>query len=64
MPSHIYSMVGMWEESVVANRSALDARPDYYHAMDFMTYAYMQLGQEAKARAMIDEMREVIADKR
>jgi tetratricopeptide (TPR) repeat protein len=61
MPSHIYSMVGMWEESIVSNRSALDARPDYFHAMDFMTYAYLQLGQEAKARAMIEEMREVSA---
>ena len=61
MPSHIYSMVGMWEESAVANRSALDARPDYYHAMDFMTYAYLQLGQEKKAHAMAEEMRAVVA---
>ena len=57
MPSHIYTMVGMWEESIASNRAALQARPDYYHAMDFMTYAYLQLGQDAKARAMVDEMR-------
>ena len=63
MPSHIYSMVGMWEESIVSNRSALDVRPDYYHAMDFMTYAYLQLGQDAKARAMLEEMRRVVGDK-
>jgi tetratricopeptide (TPR) repeat protein len=61
MPSHIYSMVGMWEDSVVSNRSALDAQPNYYHAMDFMTYAYLQMGQVAKARAMADEMRMVSA---
>ncbi len=59
MPSHIYSMVGMWEESVASNRAALDARPDYYHAMDFMTYAYLQMGQDAKAHAMLAEMRAV-----
>jgi tetratricopeptide (TPR) repeat protein len=63
MPSHIYSMVGLWEDSIVSNRSALEARPDYFHAMDFMTYAYLQLGQEAKARGMLDEMRTVIGDK-
>jgi predicted Zn-dependent protease len=63
MPSHIYSMVGMWEESIVSNRAALDVRADYYHAMDFMAYAYLQLGQDAKARAMVDEMRKVIGDK-
>lgn len=63
MPSHIYSMVGMWQESIDSNRSALDARPDYFHAMDFMTYAYLQLGQDAKARAMVDEMRSVLGGK-
>jgi hypothetical protein len=63
MPSHIYSMVGKWEDSIVSNRAALDARPDYYHAMDFMTYAYLQLGQDTKAHAMADEMRKVIGDK-
>lgn len=62
MPSHIYSMVGMWRESIASNRSALDARPDYFHAMDFMTYAYLQLGQDAKAGAMVDEMRRVLGD--
>ena len=63
MPSHIYSMVGMWQESIDSNRSSLDARPDYFHAMDFMTYAYLQLGQDAKARAMVDEMRRVLGGK-
>jgi hypothetical protein len=63
MPSHIYSMLGLWEDSIVSNRSSLDVRPDYYHAMDFMTYAYLQLGQDAKARAMLDEMRKVVGDR-
>src|SRR4029078_3415161 len=42
MPSHIHSIVGLWQESIASNRSALDARPDYVHAIDFMTYAYLQ----------------------
>ena len=39
MPSHIYSMVGLWEESIASNASALEIQPDYYHASDFTVYA-------------------------
>ena len=68
MPSHIYSMVGMWDESIasnlasikVANEYAAQARLDGVlagvpHSYDFMQYAYLQLGQDAKAKALIDD---------
>jgi tetratricopeptide (TPR) repeat protein len=55
MPSHIYSMVGMWEESIASNTSALEIQPDYYHAADFTVYAHLQLAQDAKAKALIDK---------
>jgi tetratricopeptide (TPR) repeat protein len=55
MPSHIYSMVGLWEESIASNASAIEIQPDYYHAADFSVYAHLQLAQDAKARAMIDK---------
>ena len=55
MPSHIYSMVGLWEDSVASNRFALQVQPDYYHASDFMVYAHLQLGQDAKAKAMMEQ---------
>jgi tetratricopeptide (TPR) repeat protein len=54
MPSHIYSMVGMWEDSIVSNRSAIEIQPDYYHATDFMVYAHLQLAQDARAKALVD----------
>ena len=54
MPSHIYSMVGMWEESIASNRSALEVQPDYHHATDFIVYAHLQLAQDAKAKALVD----------
>jgi tetratricopeptide (TPR) repeat protein len=54
MPSHIYSMVGMWEESIASNRSALEIQPDYYHATDFMVYAHLQLAQDTKAKTLVD----------
>ena len=44
MPSHIYSMVGLWEESITSNASAIEIQPDYYHAADFSVYAHLQLG--------------------
>jgi tetratricopeptide (TPR) repeat protein len=53
MPAHIYSMTGLWEDSIVANLSAMEIQPDYYHAADFAVYAYLQLSQDAKASALI-----------
>lgn len=53
MPSHIYSMVGLWEDSIRSNLSSLEIQPDYYHAADFTVYAHLQLGQDNKADAMI-----------
>jgi tetratricopeptide (TPR) repeat protein len=68
MPSHIYSMVGMWRESISSNLSAVKVANEYAaqskldgtlsgvpHAYDFMQYAYLQLGQDAKAKALIEE---------
>jgi tetratricopeptide (TPR) repeat protein len=54
MPAHIYSMVGLWEDSIASNHSALEIQPDYYHAADFTVYAHLQLAQDTKAAAMID----------
>ena len=55
MPSHIYSMVGLWEESIASNASAIEIQPDYYHAADFSVYAHLQLAQDTKAKAMTDK---------
>jgi tetratricopeptide (TPR) repeat protein len=55
MPAHIYSMVGLWEDSIASNLSALEIQPDYYHAADFTVYAYLQLAQDVKAQALIQK---------
>ncbi|HUE89164.1 MAG TPA: hypothetical protein VMO26_24050 [Vicinamibacterales bacterium] len=55
MPAHIYSMTGLWEDSIASNLSALDIQPDYYHAADFTVYAHLQLAQDRKAAAMIEK---------
>jgi tetratricopeptide (TPR) repeat protein len=68
MPSHIYSMVGMWEDSIASNEKAVAVSKAYVarhnldgtlagvpHSYDFMQYAHLQLGQDARARALIEE---------
>jgi tetratricopeptide (TPR) repeat protein len=65
MPSHIFTRVGYWEESIASNIesarvAASDKEPhDQLHAMDYLVYAYLQLGQDKKAHALIDEMNKV-----
>lgn len=65
MPSHIFTRVGYWQESInsnsVSQRVAKESGEfaEQLHAMDYMVYAYLQLGQDAKAKALVDEMAKV-----
>jgi hypothetical protein len=65
MPSHIFTRVGYWDESISSNiaaaRVAKEAKDfhDQLHAMDYQVYANLQLGQDAKAKALIDEMADI-----
>jgi tetratricopeptide (TPR) repeat protein len=82
MPSHIFTRLGLWQESIDSNiaaevsaKKATEmhmAEPHYQtHAMDFLDYAYLQSGQEARARAVVNDLgtvpgadREAIEDMR
>jgi tetratricopeptide (TPR) repeat protein len=55
MPSHIFSMVGMWQESIKSNWDALGVAKNYVHAMDFMVYAHLQLAQDDAAKRLLEE---------
>src|ERR1700704_788556 len=63
MPSHIFTRVGYWKESIGSNSDAARSAKasneahDQLHAMDYLVYAYLQMGQDAKAQATIEEMR-------
>jgi Tfp pilus assembly protein PilF len=65
MPSHIFTRVGYWQESIASNiesgRVAKEAGDfhDQLHSMDYLVYAYLQLGQDSKAKAVIDNMNAV-----
>lgn len=67
MPSHIFSMLGMWDELETADEAAATAWFDYQnanfegavtsgelHSLDFLTYAYLQQAQDAKAAQALD----------
>ncbi len=62
MPSHIYTRVGYWKESIDSNIASVKAAKaeksvgNYLHAQDYMVYAYLQLARDKQARAVIDEM--------
>lgn len=60
MPSHIFTRVGYWKESIAANAASVDAAKagnevgDQLHGQDYMVYAYLQLGQDKEARGIVD----------
>jgi tetratricopeptide (TPR) repeat protein len=62
MPSHIFTRVGYWKESIAANIASVQAAKsekepgDQLHGDDYLVYAYLQLGEDDKARAVIDEI--------
>jgi Tfp pilus assembly protein PilF len=62
MPSHIFTRVGYWKDSIAANQASVRAAKaekgygDQLHGQDYMVYAYLQLAQDKAARAVIDEM--------
>jgi Tfp pilus assembly protein PilF len=71
MPSHIFVRLGMWQESIVSNAAsktagaqaalAHHAEAHYQvHAMHFLAYSYLQSGQEAKAREVIEQSKDVV----
>lgn len=67
MPSHIFTRLGLWQDDIQSNLAAIDAAhrqsPDFHHmmhhrlhSMDFLEYAYLQIGDDARAKAVVDEV--------
>jgi hypothetical protein len=59
MPSHIFTRLGYWQDSIAANRAsdraATDAVFDGHHARDYMVYAHLQLAQDRAAEKAMKE---------
>ena len=62
MPSHIFTRLGMWNESVASNQAARRAAHDHgdvgeeLHAMDYLTYAFLQLGSNDEAACVVADL--------
>jgi hypothetical protein len=63
MPSHIFTQLGLWNDSIASNLAAKQAAHDQgdlgeeLHAMDYLVYAYLQLGRNDDAKLVIDQLR-------
>ena len=70
MPSHIFTRLGMWQQSIDSNRAAHAAAVAYVrktlgpesfdtetvHTMDYLEYAYLQTAQDRGAKEVVDEL--------
>jgi hypothetical protein len=65
MPSHTFTRLGYWQESIDSNiAAAASARrqaqtAEELHASDYETYAYLQTGQDRAARRIVDSLSEM-----
>ena len=72
MPSHIFTRLGLWDESIKSNIDSANSAVCYaesvnpnaswvseIHAIDYLVYAYLQLGDNAKAKLEMDKVKEI-----
>jgi tetratricopeptide (TPR) repeat protein len=61
MPSHVFTRVGSWQESIDSNRASAEVAegPNRHHALDYMLYGYLQQGQDGAAQRVVEELRTV-----
>jgi tetratricopeptide (TPR) repeat protein len=63
MPSHIFTRLGMWDDSIQSNLAAQSAAKqqgeigEELHAMDYLVYAYLQNGENAQAFGVIEQLK-------
>jgi tetratricopeptide (TPR) repeat protein len=62
MPSHIFTRLGLWEDSLSSNLAAAAAARKHgdageeFHALDYLVYAYLQLGRNDEAEKVRDHL--------
>jgi len=72
MPSHIFTRLGLWDESINSNINSVSAAKCYaensgmkghwdeeLHGMDYLVYAYLQQGRDDKAKEQLDYLQTV-----
>jgi hypothetical protein len=72
MPSHIFTRLGLWDESIASNLASAQKAHEYIaqkmpgavafdelHAIDYLVYAYLQQGKIAEAKKLVDKTKAV-----
>ena len=65
MPGHIFARLGMWQQDIAANLASVAAAEQSgsagheLHAMDFLNYAYLQVGEDDKAHAIVERVQQM-----
>jgi hypothetical protein len=72
MPSHIFTRLGLWQESIQSNLASAAAAKDYatrthmagawaeqLDAMDYLVYAYLQSGEDQQAGHVVNELAKI-----
>jgi hypothetical protein len=72
MPSHIFTRLGLWDEAVLSNLNSVSAAQCYaeqskmdghwdeeLHGLDYLTYAYLQKGDDVSARKQVDYLKTI-----
>jgi tetratricopeptide (TPR) repeat protein len=69
MPTHTFTRLGLWQESIDWNRRSADAALKhpvgeakslhYFHALDYLAYAYLQGAEDGRAEAVLAELEAV-----
>jgi tetratricopeptide (TPR) repeat protein len=63
MPSHIFTRLGLWDDSITSNLAAREAAHkqgdtgEELHAMDYLVYAYLQSGRDKDAARVIQQLK-------
>jgi hypothetical protein len=63
MPSHIFTRLGLWDDSITSNLAAKEAAHqqgdtgEELHAMDYLVYAYLQSGRDNEAGRVIQQLK-------
>jgi hypothetical protein len=69
MPSHIFTRLALWQESIDSNVASAEAARNYaafyhpgatyfdeLHALDYLEYAYLQIGDDKKAKELVEHV--------
>ena len=65
MPSHIFTRLGYWQESIDSNAAsariakAQKEKQDEAHALDYLVYAFLQTARDGLAAKALEELRQI-----